>query len=207
MNFKTLLFTAAVASTGFIAPAAEAASCSHLSGVALEQCQFAPRSFANPGTYAAPTAPAPRAQAVQTAPRYLPGEQALLNAIANVGVPVNVGQCEDDGSYGYFAYRTNTWNTARIQICTNVATDKDTQWETLRHEAVHVAQKCENRDHGNSFETLTTWSFLKGQATDSDANFVMSAYPEAKWLIEIEAFTFQKKSNQTIANLVNKACN
>jgi hypothetical protein len=135
-----------------------------------------------------------------------PGKAALRDALTNVGVPINGGHCESN-TMGYFSYKTNTWADAEIFICTNHAKSDADQWETLRHEAIHVAQKCENRDHGHTFESLTTWSFLKGQATDSDANFVMNNYPEAKWLIEIEAFTFMKKSNQTVANLVNKACN
>ena len=135
------------------------------------------------------------------------GQEALVSAIRETGVTVTTSTCEDDGSYGYFSYYTNTWRNAKIQICTNVATTQAQVWETLRHEAVHVAQKCENIDHGNSFETLTTTSWLRKYGSQSDAQFIKSAYPKAKWAIEFEAFTLQKYSNQTIANIVNKACN
>jgi hypothetical protein len=148
----------------------------------------------------APTAIAP-------AKAFNAGGLNLIKAIDKAGVELNQSACPNGNSYGWFSYRRGTWSNASIQICTNVATTYEDQWETLRHEAIHVAQKCNNPSHGHDFETLTTWSFLKGQATDSDANFVMDNYPKAKWLIEIEAFTFMKKSNQTIANLVNKACN
>lgn len=204
MNFKALLATLATAAT-IVAPTGASAfvigqhgSCGMNVGADREKCVQAVLN----GATATPTAPA-----APTAPRYLSGEQALLNSIKNAGVTVSVNACPDGNSYGWFSYRKGSWSNASIQICTNVATNQNDQWETLRHEAVHVAQKCNNPSHGNNFETLTTWSFIKGQATDSDANFVMNNYPEAKWLIEIEAFTFMKKSNQTVANLVNEACN
>jgi len=136
-----------------------------------------------------------------------PGGHQLIATLRSAGVKVNFGYCPDEsGTMGYFAYRTNTWMDARVQICTDVATTTADRWETLRHEAVHVAQKCENPNHGNTFETLTSYSFLKNNSTNSDASFVMSAYPKAKWMIELEAFTLMKHSNYTITKMVNRAC-
>ena len=135
------------------------------------------------------------------------GQEALVSAIRQTGVTVTTSACKDDSSYGYFSYYSGTWRDARIQICTNVTTSRAQVWETLRHEAVHVAQKCENRDHGNSFQTLSPASWLRKYGSESDAQFVMRAYPKAKWAIEYESFTLQKYSNQTVANIVNKACN
>ncbi len=135
------------------------------------------------------------------------GQKELIVSIKRQGVDISASACKNDGSYGYFSYYSGTWRDAKIQICTNVATSQADQWETLRHEAVHVAQKCENRDHGNTFRTLSTASWLKKYGSESDAAFITRAYPKAKWGIEFEAFTLQKYSNQTIANIVNKACN
>ena len=127
------------------------------------------------------------------------GQKELIVSIKRQGVDITASACEDNGSYGYFSYYTGTWANAKIQICTNVATSQAEQWETLRHEAVHVAQKCENRDHGNSFQTLSTTSWLRKYGSQSDAQFIKSAYPRAKWAIEFEAFTLQKYSNQTLS--------
>jgi len=135
------------------------------------------------------------------------GQRALVSSIHRTGTSISYSSCPDNKSMGWFSYRVGTMKGTKIQICSNVATSTHDQWETLRHEAIHLAQKCENRYHGDTFETLTTWSFLKSQATESDAAFIQRAYPKAKWLIELEAFTFMKRSNQKIADLVNRACN
>ena len=137
---------------------------------------------------------------------YTNGQRALVDSITRTGTTITTSPCSGKQSMGWFSYRVGTMRGAAIQICSNVATHHTDQWETLRHEAVHLAQKCENPTHGEDFETLTSASFLKREATESDASFVMRAYPKAKWLIELEAFTLMKRSNQTIANLVNRAC-
>jgi len=134
------------------------------------------------------------------------GQRALVSSIKRTGTTITFSTCSDDKSMGWFAYHVGTMRGTKIQICSNVATTTADQWETLRHEAVHLAQKCENPKHGETHETLTSWSFLKSNASESDAAFIQRAYPKAKWLIELEAFTLMKRSNQTIANLVNRAC-
>ena len=135
------------------------------------------------------------------------GGAALQEAVRRTGTTWDTGWCDESGVDGYFSYYVGTMEKTHIQICTNHNPSAAKQWETFRHEAIHLAQKCENRLHGETFETLTTWSFLKTQATESDAQFVTRAYPREKWGIELEAFTFMKQSNQTIANVVNRACN
>ena len=132
--------------------------------------------------------------------------EALINELMMAGVNVNVSPCSDDRSFGWFSYNTGTFRGSEIQICTNVATTEARRWETLRHEAVHVAQKCSNPNHGNSFETVNTWSFLKSNGRESDAKFITSSYPQEKWAIELEAFTMMRQSNAVILNFVARAC-
>ena len=149
-------------------------------------------------------APAPEAKASMLNNR-TDGE-ALIEELMMAGVNVNVSPCSNDKSFGWFAYNPGNLRGSEIQICTNVATTEAQRWETLRHEAVHVAQFCSNPNHGNSFETVNTWSFLKRNAYDSDAQFITSSYPQEKWAIELEAFTLMRQSNAVILNFVAQAC-
>ena len=135
------------------------------------------------------------------------GETNLWNAIETAGVTITVDECDRDGTMGWFSYYSGSYRDMAIQICTNTAETGAERWETLRHEAVHLAQKCENPSHGDTFETLTTTNFLINNGTDSDWNFVKRNYPEDKWLIEYEAFTLMGYDNQVIADVVNEACN
>ena len=132
--------------------------------------------------------------------------EALINELQMAGVSVNVSPCSDDRSFGWFSYQAGTFRGSEIQICTNVATTEAQRWETLRHEAVHVAQKCSNPNHGNDFQTINTWSFLKRNAYESDAQFITESYPQEKWAIELEAFTLMRQSNAVILNFVAQAC-
>lgn len=145
--------------------------------------------------------PAPEAKAAGAG-----SGEALIEELQSVGVTVRVSPCSDDSSYGYFAYDHGTFRGSLIQICSNVATTSAQRWETLRHEAVHVAQKCSNPNHGNTFQTVNTWSFLKRNAYESDAQFITRAYPQEKWGIELEAFTLMRESNGVILNFVAQAC-
>ena len=135
------------------------------------------------------------------------GQLALWNAIEATGTTIKVNECEEEGANGWFSYYTGSYQDMEIQICTNVAQTTNKRWETLRHEAVHLAQKCENPDHGDSFETLKTWSFLEPRVREDLASFIMESYPRDKWAIETEAFVMMKFSNFYIADLVNEACN
>jgi len=127
------------------------------------------------------------------------GQRALWNTIEAQGTTINVGECEETDAYGWFNSRTN-----RIVICTNVATDVDTRWETLRHEAVHLAQRCENPSMES---TLLKHQWLFNNGLQSDWSFIQEAYDQEDHMIELEAFTLMRESNQTIAAVVNRACN
>ena len=127
------------------------------------------------------------------------GEAKLGNALDQAGVEVLVGECPTDKSYGMYNSKLNA-----IAICTNVATTAEQQWETLRHEAVHAAQRCVN--HSMSF-TVKSSDYLLKNGLQSDWEFIQSAYDKSDWAIELEAFTLMRTSNANVAAIVNSACN
>ena len=127
------------------------------------------------------------------------GETKLGNALDQAGVEVLVGECPTDKSYGMYNSKLNA-----IAICTNVATTAEQQWETLRHEAVHAAQRCVN--HSMSF-TVKSSDYLLKNGLQSDWEFIQSAYDKSDWAIELEAFTLMRTSNANVASIVNSACN
>ena len=125
-------------------------------------------------------------------------EQRLFTALENAGVSSTIGECETDRAYGFYVPSEN-----RIHICDNVATTTQQQWETLRHEAVHAAQRCVNPSMAF---TVTTSQFLMANGRQSDWSFIQEAYDREDWAIELEAFTLMRSSNSEIANLVSNAC-
>ena len=138
------------------------------------------------------------------------GKQSLLNAIDKAGVTLTVKACNNSRTAGTFSYYVGTMRDAEITVCANNARTSTEQWTTLRHEAVHLAQKCLNPNHGDTFETITNTRTLAEsmEAVGFDANHVMNNYPKAKWAIEAEAFFWEEHlSNAETAYLVNISCN
>ena len=127
------------------------------------------------------------------------GERNLAEALEQAGVQVHVGECPTDKAYGLYFPADNT-----IAICSNVATTAEQRWETLRHEAVHAAQRCVNPSM--SF-TVKSSTFLLKNGLQSDWEFIQESYAKEDWAIELEAFTLMRTSNNNVANLVNSACN
>ena len=121
------------------------------------------------------------------------GERKLLNTITNAGVTYDVGECES-GVNGWYRPAAH-----HIRICENA---RDA-WSTMRHEAVHAAQHCATQLN----TTVMSVDWLGDNASNSDWEFIKDAYPEEHWLLEIEAFTLQDYSNETIAQFLATACN
>ena len=55
--------------------------------------------------------------------------------------------------------------------------------------------------------TVMKLQWIDDNYSKSDWAFIKQAYDKSDWIIEIEAFTLMKYSNQAIADLVNHACN
>ena len=127
------------------------------------------------------------------------GELKLVDSLNKAGVEVHVGECPTDGSYGMYNSKLNA-----IAICTNVATTAEMRWETLRHEAVHAAQRCVNPSMAF---TVKSSDYLLKNGLQSDWSFIQKAYDREDWAIELEAFTLMRSSNSNVASIVNSACN
>ena len=127
------------------------------------------------------------------------GEVQLADALNNAGVEVYVGECPDDKFYGLYSPEHNA-----IAICTNVAETEEQRWETLRHEAIHAAQKCVNPSMAF---TVKSSQYLMSNGLQSDWDFIQKAYDRKDWAIELEAFTLMRSSNSEVADVVNNACN
>lgn len=139
---------------------------------------------------------------VGTAVQAQPGAQSLFNALDNAGVSYSSGECASHkitGTYGFYVPADN-----HIHICTDVATEEAQQFETLRHEAVHAAQRCV---HPSMAFTVNSSQFLLSNGLQSHWEFIQEAYDQEDWAIELEAFTLMSRSNSEIAALVNAACN
>ena len=126
------------------------------------------------------------------------GQRQLLNTLDAVGTQVEVGECAKDGSLGWFSPKHNF-----IAICSNVVDSEEQAWETLRHEAVHVAQMCVDPSMDS---TVLRYSFLQKYGDPSDWNFIKRAYHYSDWMIELEAFTLMRLSNAQISEFVAESC-
>lgn len=139
---------------------------------------------------------------VGTAAQAQPGSQQLYAALQEAGVSYSAHECASHkitATYGFYVPADN-----HIHICTDVAIQEDQQFQTLRHEAVHAAQRCV---HPSMVFTVTTSQFLLENGTQSDWDFIQQAYEQEDWAIELEAFTLMRLSNYEIASLVNESCN
>ena len=129
-------------------------------------------------------------------------EQELLNALGRAGVEITKGDCstsEIQNTYGFFHPEKN-W----IHICDDVATTHADVFETLRHEAVHAAQACVDPSMSS---TLASEQWLIENGSAQDWQFIRAAYKQRDWMIELEAFTLMRTSNETITEIVDMACN
>ena len=143
------------------------------------------------------------AATVSPAQAYVPaGGVELIDELQQAGVKISTGNCEAEGltgTYGFFMPSKN-W----IHICEDVAVSDAQQWETIRHEAVHAAQFCMD---SSMQTTVMKHSWIDDNYSKSDWSFIKQAYDKSDWLIEIEAFTLMRYSNQAVTEVVNHACN
>ena len=133
------------------------------------------------------------------AAEFTDGEQFLIESLVEAGVTLAAGDCPTDENYGFYIP-----SEKYIGICTNVATDEAMAWETLRHEAVHVAQACIDP----KMQTMVhNRAYIQANASFEDRILIAAHYDRSDWTVELEAFTLEHKSNEYIASMVNYACN
>ncbi len=121
------------------------------------------------------------------------GQQALFKALDRAGVTYSKGACAEHGiedTYGFFVPAKN-----HIHICDDVATTEEQVFETLRHEAVHAAQRCVNPSMAF---TVHSSQYLLSNGLQSDWSFIQRAYDQKDWAIELEAFTLMRRESDSL---------
>ena len=138
------------------------------------------------------------------------GTPALLRALPRYGVDValNHSDCSGDRSFhGY--YNTGTKAFVVCYSGTPGANDHD----TVRHEAMHVAQHCAAQRDGRPYGIRPILSgaqlneFVTTVLTDKEIVQIKSLYPREKWLTELEAFAGAKLYTAAqIQHIVSQWC-
>ena len=137
--------------------------------------------------------------AVVNAAEFNPGEEYLVDTLHQAGVDIAVDECPSDDYYGLFFPQQNA-----IAICTNVATTVERRWMTLRHEAIHAAQRCIDPSMNTTAHPIRV---VYDNLSKNDFINVRNHYGPDDWNIEYEAFTYMRRSNIYVANVVRSACN
>ena len=138
------------------------------------------------------------------------GTPALLRALPAYGVNValNHADCTTDRSFhGYY----NTGNRDFVVCYDGVPGAND--HDTVRHEAMHVAQHCAARRSGQPYGIRPILSgadlneFVTTVLTDREIVDIKSAYPKDKWLTELEAFAGAKLyTSAQVQSIVTQWC-
>ena len=132
-------------------------------------------------------------------------EKALLTAaVEATGTTIVEKVC--GGGYGRYELHTKGREVLldRLTMCTDaIGTDKALYMETLRHEAVHVAQACNGWDSATG--RSETW--LKTQmGKDYNIDVLLDGYDEAHHYNELEAYYLESKTTAEIIGVVEDAC-
>ena len=138
------------------------------------------------------------------------GTPALLESLPQHGVQVALNHSDCSGQSRFHGY----YNTATrdFVVCYSGvpgANDHD----TVRHEAMHVAQHCAARRSGYShgirpiLQGAQLTEFVTTVLTPEEIVSIKSAYPKDKWLTELEAFAGAKLYTAAqIQSIVNQWC-
>ena len=131
----------------------------------------------------------------------------LTRTIESTGVRVVTShpECESDPAFGFYSPRRKL-----VVICVGYHYDDYGNMDyaelgdTLRHEAIHVAQVC----NGGGYEAvpILSWSTISKYSTPSILRQVLK-YPEERQHVEYEAFTSAYNlTNDQVAGIVTDYC-
>lgn len=136
------------------------------------------------------------------------GTPALLQSLPAYGVTVALNPTECDGTY-HGSFHTGT---RKFVVCYDGRPDANDH-DTVRHEAMHVAQSCAANREGRRGGIRT---ILKGAAlkefytnvlTPREIQQIKSIYPRQKWDTELEAFAGAKLyTADQITHIVSSWC-
>jgi len=138
------------------------------------------------------------------------GTPALLRALPRHGVQValNHSDCDSDRSFAGY-YHTGTKAFVVCYSGTPTANDHD----TVRHEAMHVAQHCaaqrDGQPHGIRpiLRGAELNNFVTSVLTDEQIVRIKNIYPKEKHLTELEAFAAAAHySAEQMMSIVNTWC-
>ena len=151
--------------------------------------------------------------AVTTAPalaRIDAGTPALLRALPRHGVQVALNHSDCDGDRTFDGYY-NTGSRAFVVCYSGTPTAND--HDTVRHEAMHVAQHCaaqrDGQPHGIRpiLRGAELNNFVTSVLTDEQIIRIKSIYPKEKHLTELEAFAAAAHySAEQMMSIVNTWC-
>ena len=132
--------------------------------------------------------------AITTAPalaRVDAGTPSLIRSLDRYGVNVGLNHPDCQGQTQFAGYY-NTQNRDFVVCYSGVPTAND--HDTVRHEAMHVAQHCAAQREGRQYGIRPILrgadlnEFVTSVLTDRQIVSIKSAYPREKWLTELEAF-------------------
>ena len=138
------------------------------------------------------------------------GTPALLRALPRYGVNVALNHPDCSGQRSFHGYY-RTGDKAFV-VCYSGRPNANDH-DTVRHEAMHVAQHCAAQRDGNPHGIRP---ILKGAALNNFVTSVLSEdqivsiksmYPKDRWLIELEAFAGAAKySSAQVQSIVRQWC-
>jgi len=130
----------------------------------------------------------------------------LTRTIESTGVRVVTShpECETDFSYGFYYPHKKLVVICVNRHYVNGKMDYAELGDTLRHEAIHVAQVCNGR--GYDAVPILSWSTISKYSTPDILQQVLK-YPEEVQHVEYEAFTSAYNlSNDQVAGIVVDYC-
>lgn len=133
----------------------------------------------------------------------------LISAVSQAGTDVVFNKCSDaEGElYGRYQYETDDegfFIKDVLTVCTSWTdmTDSDLVWETLAHEATHVAQACD----GVGVSGMTAKELRRGVSGRYDIDKLMEIYEPEDHEYEFEAFYMETAPKEDVIQMVTEAC-
>lgn len=131
-----------------------------------------------------------------------PQLRGLFNAIKATGTEIAVDLpevCSNNLMMGKYQYQRGVLD--RLTICVhNHNGNSEELYDTILHEAVHVAQFCKG---GNLF---TPVSIVKS-STPEDIVFLNERYPQEQFAMELEARVIAREQDEVyVTNLIKEHC-
>lgn len=131
----------------------------------------------------------------------------LISAISEAGTDVVFQRCSNEEEYGRYSHSVDEegfFITDVLTVCTNKTdmTNKQFVWETLAHEATHVAQACD----GIGVSGVAAKELTRGVSDRYSIDEIKEYYDEEDWDMEFEAFYMEAAPEADVIDMVTTAC-